>query len=271
MGSHDIAHALYRAVSGVLDALSRDPPTREQDFRSYDDHGRDGAYSAAVMAALGAEVSRALAPARVKILDVGCGPRTSAGRLVSLVPDCGATYACIDSAMPSPSPLAAREIERACGSDVTELRLDVFESDLAPLLPPHHYDVVVIDVEPHGREVELYERLLPHVADTHVVLLKHVGRLDLFGSGLADAFLDRAFSVRRVMDYYGVSVLNGWTMRDVYAVLTREEGRGRLEEGTQELVCQRIDSAGEGIDVWPVAGGGRSYVGHVCAFGQVPR
>jgi hypothetical protein len=37
------------------------------------------------------------------------------------------------------------------------------------------YDIVVIDVEPHGREVEVYESIKKYLTDTHLVILKHIG------------------------------------------------------------------------------------------------
>jgi hypothetical protein len=38
------------------------------------------------------------------------------------------------------------------------------------------YDIVVIDVEPHGREVEVYESK-KYLTDTHLVILKHIGQV----------------------------------------------------------------------------------------------
>lgn len=258
---------LHDAVARVLDDFEARPPTVSEHWECYDRHGRDTSYSVAVMTELGRQLERALGrPPR--ILDVGCGARTTAGCLVAGVQR--AEYACVDKKDPVPPPtaLAAAELRRACPDGWTELCRDALvaqegggdeqEGGAGPWpLPDAHYDLVVIDVEPHGRECEVYDRVRRYLADTHVCLLKHVGFIDLFGSACADRFLNRhIYDERRVLDYYGVAVHNRWEMRDVYVVMTRDPLPAEVPHqfpdrpATQAMVCERMDVGGSEDNGW---------------------
>jgi hypothetical protein len=77
--------------------------------------------------------------------------------------------------------------------------LDILTEDIG-----HHdksYDVVIMDIEPHGKEVEVYEKIKHLMKENHLCILKHVGKMDLYGAQLADKFIHNY--IDRIADFYG--------------------------------------------------------------------
>eukprot|EP00798_Chlamydomonas_sp_ICE-L_P028683 gene28683-biopygen32594 len=216
---------LYIATSRVIEAFSKKPPTLEENIASYSKNEGDSAFSSALMNQVGLAASSDRKPLR--IIDVGCGRRTSAGQIASLIPAASAEYTCIDKAMPETCGFAARSLKLACGVGMTEILGDVFDETTTTDLvsrSSNRFDLVIIDVEPHGREIDVYEKIVGHLADTHLVLLKHVCSIALFGSAYADCFLAKYDNEGKVMDYLAVKVLNGWFHRDLYVLMTQHGG-----------------------------------------------
>jgi hypothetical protein len=82
------------------------------------------------------------------------------------------------------------------------------------------FDIVLIDIEPHGREIEVYENIKHLMNPEHLCILKHVAFIDLFGSAFADRFLDRYKAC--VIDSFCDDDKNHFVnMRDVFIVMTR--------------------------------------------------
>jgi hypothetical protein len=265
---------LYIATSRVIEALSKKPPTLEEDLASYSKNGGDGAFSSALMNQVGLAASSYRKPLR--IIDVGCGRMTSAGQIASLIPAASAEYTCIDKAMPETCGFAARSLKLACGADgvgMTEILGDVFDETTTKDLgsrSSNRFDLVIIDVEPHGREIDVYEKIVGHLADTHIVLLKHVCGIDIVGSAYADRFLAKYDDEGKVMDYLAVKVLNGWFHRDLYVLMTRHGGvRGSR---THELFRASVAAEGRTLRKYAYAYKDyRTYVEVVDDFGTVLR
>jgi hypothetical protein len=103
----------------------------------------------------------------------------------------------------------------------THIPEDIFKLPLNWFNNHKRFDVVIIDVEPHGRELEVYDVIADSLADNHLIILKCVGMIDLMGTAFADRFISKMLSRQRLVDYFGVANLN--LTRDVF-VIARSEG-----------------------------------------------
>lgn len=56
-------------------------------------------------------------------------------------------------------------------------------------LPDRKYDIIIIDVEPHGKEWNIYQKFLPYLSNIHLIILQCVGYIDGFGDYYAKNFL----------------------------------------------------------------------------------
>lgn len=152
---------------------------------------------------------------KLNVLDVGSGKLLTAKKLIqntSFVE----TYTAIDKNVD------ANEHGNVIKRFVTNFeyrKLDILDEDFST---DTKYDIVMIDVEPHGKEIEVYERVKHALSESHLCILKHVGFIDLYGSCLADRFLQKYEDV--VSDYYGecprtiISTLH--EIRDIFIVFT---------------------------------------------------
>ena len=80
------------------------------------------------------------------------------------------------------------------------------------------YDVVIIDIEPHGDEVDIYNKISKYMKPTHICILKHVGFIDMHGPFHADRFI--ANNIERIHDYFAQSSLKQG-LRDIFIVMSR--------------------------------------------------
>ena len=133
---------------------------------------------------------------KLNVLDVGSGKLLTATKLIkgtSFV----ATYTAIDNQVDAND--HATNVKPYVASFEYH-KLDILTDDFAT---DKTYDIVMIDVEPHGKEIEVYERVKHALAESHLCILKHVGCLDMYGSCLADRFLAKYED--HMSDYYGES------------------------------------------------------------------
>lgn len=158
---------------------------------------------------------KALADIRaiVNVLDVGCGRFMT----ISMMVDKGL------------SPMAYTGVDRVINHAVISKGVasipstrfiakdyeDVKESDLDPA----GYDMLIVDIEPHGREEHVYEHFKRFLKPVHLCILKHVGCLDGYGGYLANKFLHTYINSGHVCDYYAV---HDWTtgFRDVFVIMS---------------------------------------------------
>ena len=95
---------------------------------------------------------------------------------------------------------------------------DVFDPETVKKLSGG-FDVILIDVEPHGREFELYEALIRagKLARTHMVVLQCIGHMGTGGAYMADQFMDALSARHRVLSMLATFDLH--LTRDVYVVV----------------------------------------------------
>jgi hypothetical protein len=186
--------------------LPEDEESSDAWMTIYDRYGC-GAREAGVIRALGrgaaAEVARHQGRG-LRVLDVGSGALRAGLNVVDGLAGLagvgvGVDYTCIDWRV-DPRP----HIERLLPSVATWRwhEVDVFSDDLPRALQGSTFDLVVIDVEPHGREVEAYEAVRPFLQPVHVCVLKHVGWVDTLGRACGDIFVRRYVDEGCVYDYY---------------------------------------------------------------------
>lgn len=152
-------------------------------------------------------------PKKLNVLDVGSGKLLTAKKLIKNTSFVG-TYTAIDHQVDPTKHI--HDLQRFM--DAFEYyNIDILKEDF---VTDKKYDIVLIDVEPHGKEIEVYERLKHCLSETHLCILKHVGFIDLYGSCLADRFLMKYEAY--VSDYYGectgkiISTLH--EIRDVFVL-----------------------------------------------------
>jgi hypothetical protein len=144
---------------------------------------------------------------RVRVLDVGCGDsRHFQAMCKGIDPDKIIQYTTIDKKSRSG---------------------DHIEGDIFALTPDElqkyggEYDVVIMDIEPHGKELEVYDRVYPLLSTEHVVICKCVGFIDLYGPSLANRFLKELQQNMGILyTFFGVCELNYLT-RDVVAIVNK--------------------------------------------------
>lgn len=136
-------------------------------------------------------------------------------------------------------------IDRATDSNCfgsKHIKADVFDvSDALELSDDYRFDILILDVEPHGKEIEIYKKFAKYGATHHVVILKCVGFIDLYGAYYADHFLNHLKNTNRLVDYFGI-VENNYFTRDVTVVVSREPNPDAY---VGELACFVKESGGE--------------------------
>lgn len=96
---------------------------------------------------------------------------------------------------------------------------DVFETDFdSKLSLTKKYDIMLIDIEPHGREIEVYEKFKKFMNNEHLCILKHVAFIDLFGSSFADKFIEKYNYI--IKDYFAERDIND-EIRDILIVINK--------------------------------------------------
>lgn len=68
------------------------------------------------------------------------------------------------------------------------------------------FNMIIIDVEPHGKEWEIYQRILHYCGDVHIIILSCIGRWTL--QHLALEFLTLLDKKGWLVDYYWIPVIN---------------------------------------------------------------
>lgn len=153
------------------------------------------------------------------ILDIGSGKSATFKNLIGENGKKVANYVSIDIQV-------SEETSKALLVDVAGLKhhkhiqADIFELPLNWFVDHKKFDVVIIDIEPHGREIDVYDVIADNMKDIHLIILKCVGFIDLMGSAFADRFLYKLMSEKRLVDFFGVSNLN--LTRDVFIIASRK-------------------------------------------------
>lgn len=106
-------------------------------------------------------------------------------------------------------------------ADYVSIESDIFKSPSFLTTP---FDIIIINVEPRGREVELYELYAPLMKPSHLCILKGLAAVDLFGALFADRFIDKYYETT-VNDYFA-----DYKLRDVFVLMDKEGGRSNRSQ-----------------------------------------
>lgn len=188
-------------------------------------------------------LSSALSSERLSILDVGSGELCTAHLLVENNKNIK-KYTAIDWIKDATNYIHKFSDGIEAFEYIAKDYCELTESDLQR----SQYDIVIIDVEPHGREGQVYEKIRPFMKGVHLCILKHVACLDWWGSGLANWFLKHYIEQKLVRDYFAASNFKkGW--RDIFIIMTTDPVELQIE-------CQKL-ALGEPLGRQP---GGENYV-----------
>lgn len=230
--THAYQEALVRIVN---DLLHWQPSTLGEWLKAYS-KVKESPFSVAFMQAIGVAMEQVLGRAP-RILDVGCGEMRCASCLMAGLQSDRVTYVSVDKTISEccePITKGAKRLKQKV--NWVHINKDIFDEDFTDAMHALNldaFDIVMIDVEPHGNEIKVYERIKDYMCSNgHVCLLKHVGRIDLWGSTCAHKFLSKYISEQHVLDYYDIDVLNGHDFRDVYVIMGANLA---LDDKTQQL------------------------------------
>jgi hypothetical protein len=143
------------------------------------------------------------------ILDVGSGKHMTATALIEY---CDINkYLSIDKSLES---INYNNITHKINNWI-HYDFDIFENKIKD---NDLYDIVLIDIEPHGCEIEVYEKVKHLLKDVHLVILKHVAYITGSAGQCADKFIDKYKN--NVYDFYGEYVTKA--IRDVFIIMSKE-------------------------------------------------
>ena len=143
-----------------------------------------------------------------RILDICCGKREFFHSL-QLYEDEEVEYASIDI-------LTGMDSLNKHSKHITG---DIFKIDLDVHLEANYYDIIIIDHEPHGREVEIYQKFMKYSREEHMVICNHICSLGMAGSSLATAFLLKLSENNKLIDFFGVNDIN--MIRSLYVIASK--------------------------------------------------
>jgi hypothetical protein len=183
---------------------------RDAWLSSYDDY-RQTIWGATYMNLLGKHLMKC--KDKTNVLELGSGTCRTIQNMTKGNPEAVFEYTSIDRATDS-NCFGSRHI-KANVFDVSNV------SNVLNISDDYRFDILILDVEPHGKEIEIYEKFAMYGAAKHVVILKCVGWMDVFTTSLADRFLYHLKSTNRLVDYFGIGDCDFFT-RDVTVVISRD-------------------------------------------------
>lgn len=109
------------------------------------------------------------------------------------------------------------------------------EFEVHSILQPTYFDVVIIDVEPHGKEQTIYSRIKHAIKDPALIIFKCIGHMDMYGSSLARTMLDTIYHEGKVEDALLLSydehvTILSMMFRDVYVAYGTSGYKGRINQ-----------------------------------------
>jgi len=146
---------------------------------------------------------------KLKCLDVCCGKREFYNSLNLSTSDIEYTSIDIDTSITSHG--SNSHGNKHITGDIFTLNFDEF-------LQKDYFDIIIIDHEPHGREIKVYNKFLNYLANTHLIICNHITFIDLLGPYIANNFLDNLSNQNKLVDYFGISDSNLQMSRDLYVI-----------------------------------------------------
>ena len=117
------------------------------------------------------------------------------------------------------------------------------------------FETIIIDVEPHAHEIEIYEKVYDNLADDHFIILKCIGRMDMYGTSLADKFIDYLINKNVLVDHFAIYE-GDYFIRDVLVVVSK------IKNGFSGNICNYIRSHGGHCEKYFI--GDLDFQSHVC-------
>jgi len=149
---------------------------------------------------------------KIKVLDIGSGRSLMFQNIVNgNNPKDNFEYTSIDNKNESLLSKECNDMKRY------HIKADIF-NDIIFL--SENFDILIIDIEPHSREIEIYNKFSKYLSETHLVILQCIGNMDLYGSSLADKFIDHYLREEKIIDYLAINEIN-YLIRDVLIVLSK--------------------------------------------------
>ena len=126
---------------------------------------------------------------------------------------------------------------------------DVFDWTINSELPYNTFDLLIVDIEPHGREIELVDMFEPFMKDEYLIIFKCIGNMDLYGSTMADNVLKHLRETCKLHDMFAVTGCSSFELtRDVFAVCSKVSTdfdgtlyESLLKKGRLEVYIKRND------------------------------
>jgi len=148
----------------------------------------------------------------VRVLDVGCGEsRQFRAMCKGIDTQKVSQYTTIDKESGKEYPLVPHK----------HITCDVFELTTDELMKyGGDYDILIMDIEPHGKEREVYDIVYPALKPQHIVICKCIGFIDLYGAGMANRFLIELRDRNILHSFWGSCDLSYLT-RDVVAIVNK--------------------------------------------------
>lgn len=173
------------------------------DLEAYD-RFRDRPWGCTFKNLLGEELAK---NGLVRILDVGCGKKTTFSNIAFGHDPARFLYTSIDK-----DPDVNAHI---CADVFTDM--DAIRTRLGS----QRFDMLILDIEPHGNETELYDAFKEYMANEYMVVFKCIAAMDMFQTSYADRALRHMMDNGDLVDFFAVSELNEMT-RDVFAVGSKD-------------------------------------------------
>lgn len=193
------------------------------DFKDFDDDEKEAYFEtwdnhkmSIVEGRLYNKLGELLGSNSLNILEIGSGTyRTTKALLKNVQNRC--SYTSIDLTNPAPSFLSSNVSQKHLNGDFFNIPV----SDIAN--NREVFNVVLIDIEPHGKEIDIYQKIRALTTKEHLCILKCVGFIDLLGD-----YYQRIFS-----DKYRASIVCSFSdpapersfsqVRDVFMVMTNSD------------------------------------------------
>jgi hypothetical protein len=161
----------------------------------------------------------------LSILDIGSGTCMTA---TAIIENCNSqiSYCSIDKNI-DPSDILQDLIIENKITNFEHYHHDVFEPDFdAKFSLQNKYDIMLIDIEPHGREIDVYDKFKKFMNNEHLCILKHVAFIDLFGCAFADRFIEKYNYI--IKDYFAERDSND-EIRDVLIIMNSQNCNQELQ------------------------------------------
>lgn len=197
-----------RDLTDVLLAALCDIPDGDRQANVYDEY-RTGESDLGFRRALGRRLA-SWAGRPVRVLYIGSGPGTYLRSLTLDTPT--ARFECVSVDPTVGTPCTVKHIMSGW-EDV-----DLANTWPNPTDADHRFDVMIIDAEPHGREISIFEKFRPRLAPESLLVAKCIGSMNTGGAYMAEWLARHLVDNRCLRDYYFPAHVDH---RDVYFVVSQ--------------------------------------------------